>query len=93
MPKIRLLDDRVLIMPEELEKTSSGGIVLPNVVDRDEPMVGEIVSVGPGKSNPLKVKVGDTVLYNKYAGTLVKFDDEEKKYLIMREEDLLAILE
>lgn len=94
---IRPLHDRVLVKRiEQEEKKSSGGIIIPDTA-KEKPQEGEIVAVGPGKilegGNilPMNVKAGDRVLFGKYAGTDVKIDDQD--YLIMREDDILGVLE
>lgn len=94
MAKVRPLGDRVLVRRIEAEEKTAGGIVLPDTA-KEKPKEGEIVAVGEGKllddgsrSKP-QVKVGDHVLFTSYAGTEVKIDDED--YLIMREEDILAV--
>jgi len=94
--KIKPLGDRVLIKPSEEKEKTKGGIVLPDTA-KEKPQEGEIVAVGEGrkteggKTIPLTLKVGDRVLYGKYSGTEVTVDGEE--YLIMREEDVLAVIE
>ena len=91
--KIEPLGDRVVIKPIPKEEVSKGGIVLPDTV-KEKPQEGEIIAVGPGKLSEegkriaMEVKVGDTVIYSKYAGTEFKLDDEE--VVIMRESDILA---
>ncbi|HEX67806.1 MAG TPA: co-chaperone GroES [bacterium] len=93
--KIEPLGDRVLVKPMEAEEKTKGGIVLPDTA-KEKPQQGEVVAVGKGKTlengetKPLAVKVGDKVLYGKYAGTEVTIDGEE--YLIIREDDILAII-
>ena len=93
--KLRPLGDRVWVEPIEREETTASGIVLPETA-KEKPMEGKILAVGPGARDekgarqPLDVKVGDRVLFAKYAGTEVKLDGT--KYLIMRESDLLAII-
>lgn len=93
---IRPLHDRVVVRRTEEERTSPGGIVLPDSAT-EKPVQGEILAVGKGKisSNgdvqPLDVKVGDTVLFGKYSGTEIKVDGEE--LLVMREEDIVAVVE
>jgi len=93
---IRPLHDRVVVRRTEEERTSPGGIVLPDSAT-EKPVQGEIVAVGKGKANsngdvqPLDVKVGDTVLFGKYSGTEVKIDGEE--LLVMREEDIMGVVE
>jgi chaperonin GroES len=90
------LGNRVVIEPIEEEEITAGGIVLPETA-KEKPQKGKILSVGPGDRNddgnliPLQVEVGNTVLFAKYAGTEIKV--EGKKLLIMRESDLLAIVE
>ena len=94
--KVKPLADRVLLKPLEEEEQVRGGIIIPDTA-KEKPQRGEIVAVGPGKTTeegktvPLHVKVGDQVLYGKYSGTEVKLDDVD--YLIMPENDILAILE
>ena len=92
---IRPLHDRVVIRRMEEERTSPGGIVIPDSAT-EKPEQGEIVAVGRGKpldngdTRALEVKVGDKVLFGKYAGTNVKIDGTE--YLVMREDDILAVV-
>ena len=94
--KIRPLGDRVVVEPLEAEEKTKGGIILPDTA-KEKPQEGKVVAVGKGKVNdkgevvPMEVKVGDKVLYGKYAGTEVTVDD--KQYIILREEDILAIVE
>jgi len=94
--KIRPLYDRVVVRRMEEETTTPGGIVLPDSAT-EKPMQGEVVAVGRGKAlengefRALDVKVGDKVLFGKYAGTEIKVDGEE--LLMMREDDLLGIIE
>jgi chaperonin GroES len=93
---VRPLADRVLVQPLEEEDTSPGGIILPDTA-KEKPMRGEIIAVGKGKIDekgerlPMDVKVKDVVLYGKYSGTEIKVAGED--YLIMRESDILAIVE
>jgi chaperonin GroES len=90
------LGNRVVIEPIDEEEITAGGIVLPETA-KEKPQKGKILSVGPGDRNdsgnliPMQVSVGNTVLFAKYAGTEIKL--EGKKLLIMRESDLLAIVE
>tara|TARA_B100000745_G_scaffold290934_1_gene230253 strand:+ start:595 stop:870 length:276 start_codon:yes stop_codon:yes gene_type:complete len=87
---IKPLADRVLIEPLEAETTTASGIIIPDNA-KEKPQKGNVVAVGTGtKDEPLTVKVGNTVLYGKYAGTELKLDG--KDYLIMRESDILAIV-
>ncbi|KXG77732.1 10 kDa chaperonin [Fervidicola ferrireducens] len=92
---IKPLGDRVVIKVLDKEEKTKGGIVLPDTA-KEKPQKGEVIAVGTGeiidgKKVPLEVKVGDKVIFSKYAGTEVKLDDEE--YLILRQSDILAILE
>jgi len=92
---VKPLDDRVVLKPKSREEMTKSGIVLPDTA-KEKPQEGTVVAVGPGKlledgrRQPLELKVGDTVLYAKYAGTEVKLDGEE--YLIVRESDILATI-
>jgi chaperonin GroES len=94
--KIRPLHDRVIVKRLEEERTSPGGIVIPDTAT-EKPIQGKVVAVGKGKIledghvRPLDVKVGDKILFGKYSGTEVKVDGED--YLVMREEDVMAIIE
>ena len=88
--KIQPLSDRVLVEPQEAETKTSSGIYIPDSA-KEKPQQGKIVAVGKGKKDhEMTVKVGDTVLYGKYSGSELKFDG--KDYLIMREDDILAII-
>ena len=92
---VQPLGDRVLVKALESEERTKAGIVLPDTA-KERPSKGEIIAVGTGKvfedgsRKPLPVKVGDKIIFGKYAGTEVKIKDAE--YLILREEDILAIL-
>ncbi|WP_298791884.1 co-chaperone GroES [uncultured Allomuricauda sp.] len=87
---IKPLADRVLIEPVEAETKTASGIIIPDTA-KEKPQKGKVVAVGPGtKDESMTVKVGDTVLYGKYAGTELKLDGSD--YLIMRESDILAIV-
>ncbi|CAL1241888.1 co-chaperone GroES [Candidatus Methylocalor cossyra] len=94
--KIRPLNDRVIVKRLEEERTTPGGIVIPDTA-AEKPMRGEVLAVGPGKVldngqvRALDIKTGDKVLFGKYAGTEVKIDGQE--ILVMREEDIIAVLE
>ncbi|UCF65316.1 MAG: co-chaperone GroES [bacterium] len=94
--KLKPLADRVVVKPLEDEDKSPGGIILPDTA-KEKPMKGEIISVGPGSLNDkgervkLEVKKGDVVIYGKYSGTDFKMNNED--YLILRESDILAIVE
>jgi len=91
--KIKPLGDRVVIKPAPKEEVSKGGIVIPDTV-KEKPQEGKIIAVGPGKLSEdgkriaMEVKVGDKVIYSKYAGAEIKVDDEE--LIIVRESDILA---
>ena len=93
---IRPLQDRLIVKRLEGEEKTKGGIIIPDAA-KEKPMEGEVVSVGKGKIledgkvRPLDVKAGDRILFGKYAGTEIKLDGEE--YLIMREDDVLGVLE
>jgi chaperonin GroES len=93
--KTRPLHDRVLLRRIEEKEQVKGGIIIPDTA-KEKPMEGEVISVGPGKMmedgkrSPMDVKAGDRVLFAKYAGTEIKIDDKE--YVIMREEEILAVL-
>ncbi|MEX0775323.1 MAG: co-chaperone GroES [Phycisphaeraceae bacterium] len=93
---VRPLDDRVLVLPEEAESKTKTGIYLPEGA-KEKPVRGQIIAAGPGKLDDngkriaLSVKVGDTVVYGKYAGTEIEIDSE--KHLIIRESELLGVLE
>ena len=87
---IRPLADRVLIEPKEAETKTASGIYIPDT-DKEKPQQGAVLAAGPGKKDePMEVKVGDNVLYGKYAGTEVTVDG--KTYLIVKQSDILAIL-
>ena len=87
---IKPLADRVIIEPSAAEEKTAGGIIIPDTA-KEKPSKGTVVAVGPGtKDNPITVKTGDVVLYGKYAGTEISFDDND--YLIMRESDIVAII-
>lgn len=94
--KIRPLQDRVIVKRVEEEQKSRGGIIIPDTA-KEKPQEGKVVAVGKGKVNedgkvtPLDVKVNDRVLFGKYSGTEINIDGEE--HLIMREEDILGVLE
>ena len=93
---IRPLHDRVIVRRMEEERTSAGGIVIPDSAT-EKPIRGEVLAVGNGQATssgdirPLDVKVGDQVLFGKYSGTEVKVDGEE--LLVMREDDIMAVLD
>ena len=87
---IKPLADRVVIEPQEAQTKTASGLFIPDTA-KEKPQQGTIVAAGPGKKDePMEVKVGDVVLYGKYAGTEVTVDD--KKYLIVKQSDSLAII-
>jgi len=94
--KIRPLHDRVIVRRMEEERTTAGGIVIPDTAT-EKPMQGEIIAVGNGKITdsgelrPLDVKAGDKILFGKYSGTEVKVEGEE--LLVMKEEDIMGVVE
>ena len=94
--KVRPLHDKILVKQLEEEDKSKGGIIIPETA-KEKPFQGKVVAVGKGKTleggdlRPLDVKVGDKVLFERYAGTIIKIEGEE--YMMMSESDVLAILE
>jgi chaperonin GroES len=94
--KIRPLHDRIVVKREEEKEVKKGGIIIPDAA-KEKPQEGKVIAVGngrvteDGKKVPLDVKARDRILFGKYSGSEVKIDDEE--YLIMKEEDVLAIIE
>ena len=93
--KIRPLQDRVIVKRVKEEDKTKGGIIIPDTA-KEKPIEGEVIAVGPGKMEDgkrieLTVKVGDRVLFGKYAGTEVKLEGEE--HLILREDDILGVIE
>ena len=88
--RLEPLGDRVVLKQLVAEETTKSGIVLPGQ-SKEKPQQGTVVAAGPGKKDePMEVKVGDQVIYGKYAGTEVTFED--KKYLIVKQSDILAIV-
>jgi len=94
--KIKPLADRVVVEPLEAEAKSKGGIILPDTA-KEKPQEGKVVAVGKGKTDengkliPMELKVGDRVLYGKYSGTEITI--EGKEYMILREDDVLAVVD
>jgi chaperonin GroES len=94
--KVRPLQDRLLVKRIEEEEKTKGGIIIPDTA-KEKPQEGRVMAVGPGKAAddgkviPLSVETGDRILFSKYAGTEIKLDGEE--HLIVREDDVLAVLE
>jgi len=93
--KVKPLADRVVVKAEAVEEKTASGIILPDTA-KEKPQMGKVVAVGPGKTSDsgsimkMSVKVGDKVLYGKYSGTEISFENNE--YLIMKENDIFAIL-
>ena len=93
---LKPLGDRVVVKPVEAEEVTKSGIVIPDTARKERPQEGEVVAVGEGRLDekgkpiPMRVKVGDRVIHSKYGGSEIKIDEEE--YLILREEDILAIV-
>jgi chaperonin GroES len=94
--KLRPLHDRLVVRRAEEETKTAGGIVIPDSAGKEKPIRGKVLAVGPGKTlengtlRALEVKVGDEVLFGKYAGTEVKVDGEE--LVVMREDDVMAVV-
>ena len=94
--KLRPLNDRVLVLRIDEEETTSGGIIIPDTA-KEKPQEGKVVAVGPGKLDengkriPMEVKKNDRILFSKYGGTEINIEGVE--HLIMREEDILGIME
>lgn len=94
---IRPLQDRIIVERVEEENKTAGGIIIPDTVSKEKPQEGKVIAVGKGKVTPegkvlpLDVKDGDLVLFGKYAGSEIKIDGVE--YLIMREDDILGVVE
>ncbi|MBI4861178.1 MAG: co-chaperone GroES [Candidatus Riflebacteria bacterium] len=92
---LKPLGEHVIVKPSEHEEKTKGGVYLPDTADKDKPFQGEVMAVGQGKLTeegkrlPMEVKKGDKVIFSKYAGTEVKLEGE--KYLILKEDDILAI--
>jgi chaperonin GroES len=93
---VKPLGDRVLVQPIEEQEVRKGGIIIPDTA-KEKPQEGKVVAIGSGKTDdsgkkiPFEVKKGDKVLYSKYGGTEITIDGD--KYLIMREEDILGVIE
>ncbi len=87
--KLKPLHDRVIVKSMEAEEKTASGLIIPDTA-KEKPQVGKIMAAGPGKKDePMTVKVGDIVLYGKYSGTEISYEND--KYLIMHESDILAI--
>ncbi len=95
--KLRPLGDRVVLKPIEAEETTASGIVIPGK-EKEKPQQAEILAVGPGgvvdgKEIKMEVQTGQKVIYSKYAGTEVQLDGEDNKVIIVRQNDILAVIE
>jgi chaperonin GroES len=94
--KIRPLQDRIIVKRVEEQEKTKGGIIIPDTA-KEKPMEGKVIAVGKGKLledgkvHPLDLKVGDRILFGKYSGTEIKIEEEE--HLIMREDDVLGVIE
>ncbi|MFZ2960024.1 MAG: co-chaperone GroES [Candidatus Ozemobacteraceae bacterium] len=90
------LNDRVIVRPKEALEKSKGGVILPDTASKEKPIEGTVVAVGPGKTAdtgtriPMEVKKDQKIIFSKYSGTEIKIEDIN--YLILREEDILAII-
>ncbi|HLV73735.1 MAG TPA: co-chaperone GroES [Vulgatibacteraceae bacterium] len=93
---LKPLEDRIVVQPLEAETTTASGLVIPDTA-KEKPQEGTVIAVGPGRVDdkgervPVDVKVGDVVLYSKYGGTEVKYNNEE--YLVLSSRDVLAVVE
>lgn len=95
--KIRPLQDRIIVERVEEETKTAAGIIIPDTVSKEKPQEGKVIAVGKGKTTPegkvlpLDIKEGDKVLFGKYAGSEIKVEGQE--YLIMREDDILGVID
>lgn len=95
--KLRPLGARVFVKPEKVDEKSKGGVYIPDTASKERPQMGKVLAVGPGKTDddgkrvPMDVKVNDTIIFSKYAGTEIKVGTED--HLILAETDILAIVE
>jgi len=93
---LKPLNDRVIVKPKDAIEKSKGGVILPDTASKEKPIEGTVIAAGPGKltdegkRTPLEVKKDDKIIFSKYTGTEIKVDEES--YLILREEDILAII-
>lgn len=87
---VKPLSDRVLVLPNEAEEKTAGGLIIPDTA-KEKPLAGKVVAVGPGtKDVQMEVKVGDEVLYGKYSGTEITVDGTA--YLMMKQSDIMAVI-
>ena len=88
---IKPLSDRVLVLPNAAEEKTAGGLFIPDTA-KEKPLMGKVIAAGPGTSEvKMEVKVGDMVMYGKYAGTELNYEGEE--YLVMKQADIIAIID
>ena len=88
---VRPLSDRVLVKPNPAEEKTAGGLFIPDTA-KEKPLMGKVIAVGPGTTEvAMEVKVGDTVMYGKYAGTEINYEGES--YLVMKQADIIAVIE
>ena len=88
---VRPLSDRVLVMPNPAEEKTAGGLFIPDTA-KEKPLMGKVIAVGPGTAEiAMEVKVGDTVMYGKYAGAELNYEGES--YLVMKQADIIAVIE
>ena len=88
---VRPLSDRVLVKPNRAEEKTAGGLFIPDTA-KEKPLMGKVIAAGPGTTEvAMEVKVGDTVMYGKYAGTEINYEGES--YLVMKQADIIAVIE
>ena len=88
---VRPLSDRVLVKPNPAEEKTAGGLFIPDTA-KEKPLMGKVIAAGPGTTEvAMEVKVGDTVMYGKYAGTEINYEGES--YLVMKQADIFAVIE
>ena len=88
---VKPLSDRVLVLPNPAETTTASGLIIPDSA-KEKPAAGKVVAVGPGTTEvKMEVKVGDVVMYGKYAGTELQYEGED--YLVMKQSDIIAVIE
>ena len=88
---VKPLSDRVLVLPNPAETTTASGLIIPDSA-KEKPAAGKVVAVGPGTAEvKMEVKVGDVVMYGKYAGTELQYEGED--YLVMKQSDIIAVIE
>ena len=88
---VKPLSDRVLVLPNPAETTTASGLIIPDSA-KEKPAAGKVIAVGPGTAEvKMEVKVGDVVMYGKYAGTELQYEGED--YLVMKQSDIIAVIE